>query len=47
MKLSVINIATSDGVLTMTAYPGTVGDKPSIHYFSGIQRKPSASWNME
>src|SRR5262245_17781483 len=29
------NIATSGGVLTMTASPGTVSDKPSIHYFSG------------
>lgn len=43
------NIATSGGVLTMTAYPGTVNDKPSIHYFSGTcyakqQVTVSASW---
>src|ERR1051325_4937053 len=43
------NIATSGGVLTMTAYPGTVSDKPSIHYFSGTcyakqQVTVSASW---
>ena len=43
------NIATSGGVLTMTAYPGTVSDKPSIHYFSGTcyakqQVNVSASW---
>src|SRR5205814_2780586 len=43
------NIATSGGVLTMTAYPGTVSDKASIHYFSGTcyakqQVNVSASW---
>lgn len=43
------NIATSGGVLTMTAYPGTVSDKPSIHYFSGTcyakqQVTVSSSW---
>ena len=43
------NIATSGGVLTMTAYPGTVSDKPAIHYFSGTcyakqQVNVSASW---
>jgi len=29
------NISTSSGELTFTAYPGTVADKSSIHYFSG------------
>lgn len=43
------NMATAGGVLTMTAYPGTVADKPSIHYFSGTcyakqQVTVSASW---
>jgi hypothetical protein len=43
------NIATSGGVLTMTAYPGTASDKPGIHYFSGTcyakqQVTVSASW---
>lgn len=43
------NIATSGGVLTMTAYPGTVSDKPGIHYFSGTcyakqQVNVSTSW---
>src|SRR5215204_2015555 len=28
------NMSLSSGVLTITAYPGTVADKPSIHYFS-------------
>jgi len=28
------NMSLSGGVLTITAYPGTVPDKPSIHYFS-------------
>lgn len=29
------NVSVSSGVLTCTAYPGTVSDKTSIHYFSG------------
>jgi hypothetical protein len=29
------NVSVSGGVLTCTAYPGTVSGKPSIHYFSG------------
>lgn len=43
------NITTSGGVLTMTAYPGTVSNKPGIHYFSGTcyakqQVNVTASW---
>jgi hypothetical protein len=43
------NMTTSGGVLTITAYPGTVSDKPSIHYFSYTcyakqQVNVSASW---
>jgi hypothetical protein len=29
------NVSVSSGVLTCVAYPGTVSDKTSIHYFSG------------
>ena len=43
------NMTTSGGVLTITAYPGTVSDKPSIHYFSYTcyakqQVNVSAAW---
>jgi hypothetical protein len=45
------NITTSGDVLTLTAYPGTVSDKSSIHYFSGTiyckqQVTVSNSWPL-
>jgi hypothetical protein len=45
------NVSVSSGVLTCVAYPGTVPDKPSIHYFSGTiwcktQVTVSDSWPL-
>lgn len=45
------NVSVSSGVLTCTAYPGTVSDKTSIHYFSGTvyckqQVTVSNSWPL-